>query len=183
MSAAETIRIDGRRVRLRRTARIMRWVSLGLAVLGPVALVPVWVLFERFAPAVMPGVVVGDLGLVDRIGGYAISLVPALIGAWGFTALSRLFDRLGSGDLLDAANAGRLRRVAVALIAVVPAKVAAGAALSVWLTRDAPPGAHQLRIAVSSDDLAFLAIGVLLLVLATVLREAAEIADEHRQFV
>lgn len=175
--------IERRRARLRRLAGIMRWVSLGLAALGPVALVAVWARFEFFAPSVMPGLGVGTFSAIDRIGGYAISMLPTAIGIWGFVHLARLFGRFAAGDLFDAENAARLRRFAVSLLALVPAKVVATALLSVWLTRAMPPGSRQLQIAFSSDDIVLCAIGLLMVALATVLREAAEIADENRQFV
>lgn len=172
-----------RRARLRRTSAIMRWVSLLMAALGPIVLIPVWIRFEYFAPSVMPGLPAGDLSVLDRVGGYAISMLPTVIAVWGFLQLARLFGRFASGDLFDAGNAIRLRRFAIALIGVVPAKVISGALTSVWLTREAAPGFRQLQIAFSSDDVMLLVIGLLLAALATVLREAAEIADDYRQFV
>ena len=175
--------IERRRARLRRLAGVMRWVSSALAALGPVALIGVWMRFEFFAPSVMPGLAVAEFTALDRIGGYVISMLPAAIGVWGFLNLARLFGRFAAGDLFDAENAVRLRRFAVSLLAVVPAKVVAHALLSVWLTRDMPPGSRQLQISVSSDDIVLFAIGLLMVALATVLREAAEIAEENRQFV
>ncbi|MDF1791398.1 MAG: DUF2975 domain-containing protein [Thalassobaculaceae bacterium] len=180
---AELRAMEDRRARLRRLARVMLWVSLLLAVLGPVVLIAVWGWFEAVAPSVLPGLRLGDLSTLDRIGGYGISLVPAAIGMWGFLNLARLFGRFAQGDLFDTDNATRLRRFALSLLGVVPAKVVAHALLSVWLTRDAAAGAHQLQISLSSTDVVLLAIGMLMVALATVLREAAEIADENRQFV
>ncbi len=174
---------ERRRARLRRLAGIMRWVSLALAAFGPVVLIGVWMRFEVFAPSVMPGLGVGTFSGLDRIGGYAISMLPAAIGVWGFLNLAALFGRFAAGDLFDAGNALRLRRFAISLLAVVPAKVVAHALLSVWLTRAMPPGSRQLQISFSSDDVVLFAIGLLMVALATVLREAAEIADENRQFV
>lgn len=174
---------ERRRARLRRLAAAMRWVSLTLAVAGPVILIGVWARFEDFAPSVMPGLRLLELSSVDRIGGYAISMLPAAIGMWGFFHLARLFDRFAEGDLFDADNAVRLRRFAMSLLAVIPAKIVAHALLSVWLTRAAAPGARQLQISVSSTDVVLFAIGLLMVALATVLREAAGIADENRQFV
>ena len=175
--------VERRRARLRRLAGAMRWVSLGLAALGPLALIGVWARFEVFAPSVMPGLGVDSFSTLDRIGGYALSMLPAAIGIWGFVNLARLFGRFAAGDLFDAENAVRLRRFAISLLAVVPAKVVAHALLSVWLTRGMPPGSRQLQISVSSDDIVLCAVGLLMVALATVLREAAEIADENRQFV
>lgn len=179
----ETQSIESRRARLQRLAAVMRWVSLGLAALGPLVLIGVWMHFEVFAPSVMPGIGLGTLSTLDRIGGYAISMLPAAIGLWGFLQLAGLFGRFAAGDLFDTGNAVRLRRFAISLLALVPAKIVAHALLSVWLTRGAPPGSRQLQIALSSEDIVLFAIGVLIVALAIVLREAAEIADEHRQFV
>lgn len=181
MVAVETD--ERRRARLRRLAAAMRWVSVALAVAGPVILIGVWARFEAFAPSVMPGLRLPELSPGDRIGGYAISMLPAAIGMWGFFHLARLFGRFAEGDLFDADNAIRLRRFAVSLLAVIPAKIVAHALLSVWLTRAAAPGARQLQISVSSTDVVLFAIGLLMVALATVLREAAAIADENRQFV
>ena len=179
----ESLSVETRSLRLRRLARVMRWVCLALAVLAPLAMIGVWSRFEVFAPSVMPGLDAAALTTLDRIGGYAISMLPAAIGMWGFLNLSRLFGRFAAGDLFDAENAVRLRRFAVSLLAVVPMKVVGHALLSVWLTRDMPPGSRQLQISFSSDDIVLFAIGVLMVALATVLREATQIAEENRQFV
>ena len=179
----ESRSVEARSRRLRRLAHTMRWVSLALAALGPMVLIGVWSRFEVFAPSVMPGLDMATFSTVDRVGGYAISMLPAALGIWGFLNLARLFGRFAAGDLFDAENAVRLRRFAVSLLAVVPMKVVAHALLSVWLTRDMPPGSRQLQISFSSDDVVLFAIGVLMVALATVLREAAEIAEENRQFI
>lgn len=179
----ESWTVERRRARLRRSAVTMRWVCFLLAGAGSVILIGVWARFEAFVPSAMPGLRIGDLSALDRFGGYAISMLPAAIGIWGLINLARLFGRFAEGDLFDAANAIRLRRFAVSLLAIVPAKIVAHALLSVWLTRAAEPGARQLQISLSSDHVVLFCIGLLMLALATVLREAAEIADDYRQFV
>ena len=175
--------IERRRARLRRLAGAMRWVSLALAALGPVVLIGVWTWFEALAPSMMPGLPVATFSVLDRIGGYAISMLPTAIWAWGFLNLATLFGRFADGDLFDAENAVRLRRFAISLLAIVPAKIVARALLSLWLTRALPPGSRELQLSFSSDGIVLLAIGLLMVALATVLREAAEIAAENRQFV
>lgn len=183
MSTTLSDRSVRRAARVRRVSRTMVIVSLILAMAGPVLLIPIWVSFEHFADAMVPGIRLGSLSGLDRVGGYLISLLPVGIVTWGFMTLSRLFARFASGDTLGAANARLLQRFACAVLFAVPAKWLSGALLSVWLTRDAVVGERQLILSVSSDDIAFAALGMLLMILSWVMRDAAEIAEEHRQFL
>ncbi|NQW09159.1 MAG: DUF2975 domain-containing protein [Alphaproteobacteria bacterium] len=183
MSMQSPDQASRRVARVRRVSRIMMVVSGVLAAAGPILLIPVWLSFEHFAAAMVPGLRIDSLSELDRAGGYLISLLPAGIAAWGFITLSRLFARFASGDTLGAANARLLHRFACAVLFTAPAKWLSGALLSVWLTRDAAPGEHQLILSLSSNDIAFAALGMLLMILSWVMRDAAEIADEHRQFV
>ncbi len=95
---------ERRRARLRRLAGIMRWVSLALAAFGPVVLIGVWMRFEVFAPSVMPGLGVGTFSGLDRVGGYAISMLPAAIGVWGFLNLAALFGIIAQPIIPTAAK-------------------------------------------------------------------------------
>ena len=172
-----------RAARLRRVSRVMMVIAGVLAAAGPLLLIPVWLFFEQFADTMMPALRAGAFSGLDRVGGYLISLIPAGIAAWGLINLSRLFAHFAAGNTFGIANARLLHRFACAVLFAIPAKWLSGTLLSIWLTRDAAPGEHELILSLSSDDITFAALGVLLMILSWVMRDAAEIADEHRQFV
>ncbi len=169
--------------RLRIVSRVMAWVCLVLTVLAPLAVVATWLVIEhRPVPPVMAGLL-NELTWADRLGGMALGLVPVGIAAIGFLALHALFRRFARAISLDTTNARLLQRFAVSVLAAVPANIVAGALTTVWLSRDFPSGERILAFSVSSDDVWYLVVAVLLLTVAWVLRDAAELAEDHRQIV
>lgn len=140
-----------------------------------------WLLDAPLAPA--PAAPDFPASAADRIGGFVITMIPAAVGMLALYRLGAVFRRLAAGGYFDVAVADQLRRCAVALLLYPIAQIVARAAMSVWATRDAGPGDRALAISISSDDIPFLLLGVLLVVLAHVLREAAGLADDLRQIV
>jgi cell division protein FtsX len=97
--------------------------------------------------------------------------------------VGRLCRALRAASAFGDALSATLRRLALALMALAGCEVLVQSAQSVVLTYLNPPGQRALTIGVSTDFLLHVVVALLLLALAAVLREAARIAEEHRQFI
>ncbi len=118
-----------------------------------------------------------------RLAGFFISLVPLSILFYGLSQASQLFSGYRRGEIFTNSAVERLRRLAQSLVTVSIAGPIAQAALSVVLTWHAGPGHRQLSLSLSSNDYFLAALGLLLLAIAQVMREAVRISDEHREIV
>lgn len=142
--------------RVARFAAVMVWVCRGLAVLVPLLVSIAWIALPE--PAGADATMIA-LDAVDRAGGLLISLLPVGCVVFGLIALARVFAGLAAARGLDEGTAWP------------------------WITRDLGLGNRQFSIGIGSQDIAVLVIGALLLSLAVLLREAARIAEEHRQII
>jgi hypothetical protein len=106
-----------------------------------------------------------------------------LLGLAFFGLLWQLFGEYGAGRALTQAAQRHLQRLAVVLLAMALLQPVLRAAYSVVLTLGNPPGERRLVIAVGSDDYVALIIGLALLAIATVMRQAVAAAEENRGFV
>lgn len=77
----------------------------------------------------------------------------------------------------------RLVRFGTVVALLAPAQIIARAIGSVILTIHNPPGTRMLAISVEGMDAAMIVIGIAIIVLGWVMREAATIAAENREFV
>lgn len=169
--------------RRRVVSRTMAVVCRLLAFTTPITVGLAWLYVDQFPVPPMMAQLLKNLSPVDRLGGMAITMIPGAVAIAGFLALHRLFGRLARDQVLDAENAELVRRFAIAVLAYVPAKVLAHSLTTVWLSRSFPVGERVLEITVAGDDVTVVVIGVLLLTLAWVLRDAAEMAQDHRQII
>jgi len=102
---------------------------------------------------------------------------------WGLWELKRLFEGYAAGAIFTIGAALRLRACGYAVL-LSAAKTGVGSVLlSLALSIDRPQNARALVVSFSSDDLALLLIGGIVLVIARVMEEAARIADENAAFV
>lgn len=113
----------------------------------------------------------------------AALLVVSAPTLWGLWELRRLFEGYVAGAIFTVGAARRLRRCGLA-VSISAAKTALGGLLlSLALSIDLPQDHRILIVGVSSDDLAWLLIGGILLVIARVMEEAARLAEENAAFV
>jgi hypothetical protein len=117
-----------------------------------------------------------------RIGGGLISLLPLAALTLGLMAARSCFLALAGGEVFSQASVRGLRGFAFWLLVSALLQPLAGAALSVLLSLGSG-GAGQLAISFSSDILLALLFSGMVLVIATVMSEAIEIADDNAQIV
>ena len=174
----------GRVVRLGRTLSVATLVILLLLVASGLG---IWL-----SPGLVERVIVPRVGLVGHpvaldgaslSAGLAISAIPLGILAYGLLQVRQIFRDFGRGELISALLAVRLERfgAAVALQGLIAPFI--GVALSIALTLGNPPGARAIAVSISSHDVVAVIVGLLVIGVGAVMREAARIAEENASFV
>ncbi len=171
--------------RLRRLAAVVR----ALIVLGAVFLVAgtawVWVVPGHAQNQVKAaaGVDVDVLSLHTQVIGGLWTLLPVGIALLGLQRLWRLFGEYAQARVFSHRALVSLRGFARCVLATGAVTPVYGAVLSVIVTYDRAPGTRQLNLWFSSNDYAMLLIGAVLLAIATVMAEAARVAEDNAGFV
>lgn len=173
--------------RLRRLALCVR--SLCLLGLALCAAVPVYLWAQ---PELLIEMVRTDWGIGDRLlqtdltarsfGLLAISL-PAGMLAYVLWQVWALFGGYAQGQVLTLRAAQQLRRAAVALTALGPSLPLSKALCLLALTLGNPPGERLLHLSISMQDYLSLLSGLVLLAIASVMREAVRLAEENAEFI
>ncbi|MCP4330347.1 MAG: DUF2975 domain-containing protein [Alphaproteobacteria bacterium] len=173
--------------KIQRLSAVMRVLTVAALAVLPVLLAALWL----FAPEIFwntPELQMvrrsdPDLPLGLRVAAAAVTLAAAGPLLFGLDQLRRLFTLYCTGKVFVAEGARRLRAFAWAVILMAVVQPVAGAALTVLLTLDNPPGQRMLSISFGSGEIQTLFVGLLFLVVATIMGEATRIADENAEFV
>jgi hypothetical protein len=172
--------------RIVRLSRVMEYAAVlgivliaGLAIIG--AFVPVWTRNLVLAKLGVAGLEL-PVSAAGRLVVLAIMAVPLGVVIYGLVAVRRMFAAFARGEVFSPYAARQLQLFGASVLAQAPLGPLTGAALSVALTLGDPAGG-RLMIGFSSHDYFALIVGGVLLAAATVLREAARLADENAHFV
>jgi hypothetical protein len=112
-----------------------------------------------------------------------IIAVPVGVILYGLFAVRALFAEFALGHVFTARSARYLQIFAATVLAQAPLGPLTTLALTSALTFGNPPGQRMVAVAFSLNDLFALIIGGVLYAAATVMREAARIAEENASFV
>jgi hypothetical protein len=113
----------------------------------------------------------------------AIIALPVGVMAWGLWHVRALFAEFADGRVFTEDAARHLQMFGASVLAQAPLGPLTATALTVALTLGNPPGERMLAIAFSIHDYFALIVGGVLFAAASVMREAARIADENASFV
>lgn len=169
-----------------RASRIMAWLSMAGAALGP-ALVVVGFLFPDLTQALGMKLSYGEAHVIDtivlrdRLVALPFALIPALIATWGLLALARLFRGFTQGDVFSATSLRALNQVTTALFWNVLSAFALELPVSYFLS--AHNGHHDISLTLGSGDVQLLFLAGVAFVIARVMAEARRVADENASFV
>ncbi|WP_244491408.1 DUF2975 domain-containing protein [Bosea sp. Root381] len=172
--------------RIRRLSRSMATGCLVTSGLLVAAMLSYWVMTPTRALFVQAGIMHGpaaEIGLAIRALAFGISMVPLGALIYGLLSARRCFDAFAAGRIFASEPIGRLKAFSIAVAASALLKPLAGAALSVLLSFSNPAGAKTLSLHVGSDMLIALIFAGTVAVIAWVMAEASDIADENQQFV
>ena len=168
--------------RIRHLSRYMAFFTTLLLVLIPLTLALVWVYNDVLIP--MPADLrPHTLTPLTRLLGFLISMVPAGVTLYGLIQLRCLFKHYQQGQIFTAYALTRLRKFAWSLMLCALLRPLTGAALSVLLSINNPPGQRVLALNISSDDIALLFISGVFIVVAWIMAEGIRLADDNAQIV
>lgn len=172
--------------RVGRVSAVMASACIAVAILLTLAMALYWwttPVDGLYRQAGIPGAPPTDVDPLFRLGGFAISMVPLAALIYGLLAARRCFRAFSAGRIFSLETTRSLRTFAIAVAASALLKAPVGAALSVFLSMAAPTPTRSLVLAVDSEALLSLLFAAMVAVIAWVLSEATDIADENQQFV
>jgi hypothetical protein len=180
-------KVGARRMnRIRRLSAIMAHACLAVAILLILALTAYWWttpatdLFRSAGLQVDPQF---ELTMPIRLGTFAIAMTPLAALAYGLFAARRCFAGFAAGHVFSREAIGGLRTFSVAIAISALLKPAAGAVLSIVLSMSGRTHKHSLVLNFGSDVLLSFLFAAMAGLIAWILLEATEIADENQQFV
>ncbi|MEO9530492.1 DUF2975 domain-containing protein [Roseibium sp.] len=192
MSTLEGLERDTRLRRIRRLSNAMKWFVTVLLVLMSVA--SAILVFMLLLPAFLdvPNGLLDSAGLerkleevpvAQRLGLGAMVVLAFFLLRSIFWNLRQLFVQFHDGAFFAPATQAHILNAGFWLIAYGLFDILSDPVSSVLLTWDNAPGARRLEVELSGGEFFSLVFGALLLVFGWIMREAASLADENRQFV
>ncbi|MGJ4998050.1 DUF2975 domain-containing protein [Bradyrhizobium sp. HKCCYLS3077] len=177
---------DRRGDRIRRLSRLMSAGCLATSALLAAAMAIYWAVTPThtlFSQAGIPHAPVTEIDPSTRALAFAIAMIPLGTLIWGLLSGRRCFDAFAAGRIFSRDSIRQLRAFAIAVAASALLKPLAAAALSVVLSLQQPAGPKTLALSMGSDTPLALIFAGTVAVIAWVMTEALEIADENNQFV
>lgn len=115
--------------------------------------------------------------------GLGLSSAGLALLAWGLLSARGMFLRLADGDAFREESAALLRRFGLALLCYAGFLPVETALMGWIVTMHNPPGQTIVRLGISDEHVVLALVGTLILVLGSVLADAARLAEENRQIV
>ena len=171
--------------RLRRMAAFVRFLIVTGALLLLGCYLWIWVVPGHAHSQIKEAAAVDidHLALHTQVAGALWTLVPAGLWMLALYRLWQLFGEYALGRVFSHRALVSLRGFARCALATAFAEPIYGAVLSVIVTFDRQPGTRELNLAFSSNDYTMLLIGAVLLAIASVMAEAARVAEDNAGFV
>ena len=170
-----------------RLAKIMEWVTaIGIVLITVLAVAAVvyadWTRNLALAKLGQAGMTIRITPIGQALAAIVVA-IPLAVMLVGLFAVKRMFSDFAHGDILTARAAGHLRTFAATILLQAPLSPLVSAGLSAALTFGDPSGRKAIMIGLSLNDYFALVIGGVLLATATIMREAARVAEENASFV
>ena len=177
--------IDDRRRKLRLISRVAEWVALGgitfaVAYSGYLCSHPE--ALTAYLTKDIPGVAIAPSAGSLMVAG-VFSLIPVAIFVATLWEARRLFRLLGKSQSLDPATPGLLVRLGGLAFAAAVGGIIVRTLVVLAMTIANPPGQRHLLIAIGSNEVSSLMVGLLLLAFALMAQEFQRIEDENRSIV
>lgn len=118
-----------------------------------------------------------------RLAGFAAGLAPLGLALAALWQIWRLFGCYARAEVFSARASRHLLRLAQAVITLAPALPLGHTLAVLALTWRNPPGQRLLVFGLSSQHYLALLLGLVLLAMALVMREAQRMAQENAEFV
>ena len=146
------------------------------------AAIPVW--FDHLIANAFPDLTIATgITPFKRIGLLALMAFPLAVTLYGLWHARLLFASYERGEVFTSTAAGHIRLVGLAMLINAILSVAVHTLGSILLTYDNMAGSRAIAVSFSSDTYSLVLTGGLLIVIGWVMREAARLSEENRQFV
>ena len=176
---------DELRKRLRRMALFVRILIVIGALLAVGCTVWVWIVPGHAHSQIKEAadVDIDQMTLHTQVAGGLWTLLPVGIALLALQRLWRLFGEYAQARVFSRRALLSLRDFARCVLAMAFVSPIYGAVLSVIVTFDRKPGTRELNLQFTSGDFTMLLIGAVLLAIASVMAEAARVAEDNAGFV
>jgi hypothetical protein len=173
--------------RLARLSQVMGIVtSIGIALVAILTIAAVliqdWTRNIALAKLGQVGAILPITPLGQAVAGIVLA-IPVGVMIYGLLAARRMFGEFARGEIFTERAARCLQTFAATVLAQAPLGPLTAAGFSAALSLGNPPGQRAITIAFSINDYFALIVGGVLFAAATVMREAARLADENASFV
>jgi uncharacterized membrane protein YraQ (UPF0718 family) len=169
-------------------SRIMQGLSLAGIVFLPVLTVTTFLWPNRYhlvdvAQAQLGAPLTDQVPFDDRFYALLVFSIPTAFAIWALFAAARLFALFAKGEVFSRLALQSLNNVALALFFNAVASILVKPPISFLLTRDNPPGHRLMSLGIAPGDVLVLFLAGTALVIARVMTEARNVADENASFV
>jgi hypothetical protein len=174
----------GRLALLSRVMEIVTTIGIALVAILTIAalLIPSWTRNIALAKLGQAGAALPITSLGQVVAGIVLA-IPVGVMIYGLFAARRMFGKFARGEIFTEPAARHLQTFAATVLAQAPLGPLTAAGLSAALSLGSPPDQRAFTIAFSINDYFALIVGAVLLAAATVMREAALLAEENKGFV
>lgn len=178
-------------VRIVRLARISQALAIGgiaLIIFGAVLVIALAATGDGFIDELLRDEFIEE-GLpvtitpTVRIATMAFMIAPSLLMIWALDQARRLFTGYRRGEIMTPQAAKRVRSIGWIVFALGPFDIVISMLAVLALTILNAPGERTLAIDISDVDVFAVVLGLLIVVIGHILREAALVAEENRGFV
>jgi hypothetical protein len=129
------------------------------------------------------GKITNAVPLIFRLAALAVELIPTSLVVWALLELHRLFRLYAASEVFSQAALRHLSRVATLMFCFVPISFVAEFPVTAALTWARGAGHREISMTLTSTDISFLFMAGVVLVIARVMAEARNMADENASFV
>ncbi len=173
--------------RVRRLSGAMVWVCRVLMLVLPLALVAYWASAstdQLAAQGNLPAAaLLAPVLAWQRVAAALVHGVPLVLLLLGVWQSHQCFASFAQGHVFTAQATAHLRRFAGWVAAAALAAIVASAMTSVLLTLHNPPGARHLALGLSSNHVVTFFFAAVVWLMAEVIRQGQELAEENARFV
>ncbi|MCG8509412.1 MAG: DUF2975 domain-containing protein [Rhodospirillales bacterium] len=179
--------------RVQRISRILKWVCTLSIPAIPILLAVMWATWDwwQSVGAAATGIRLwgGEIKTPDPLPGYSLilgylaSMLPGGLAVFAMWQLRSLFALYCRGQIFSIENSRHLRRFALAVLGMTLVGPLSETLTILAVTFGNPPGQRLLSISISSSQLVTLLVGAVFLVIAWVMEEGRELAEDQATIV
>jgi len=172
--------------------RLTRWLNiacLGLIIGLPLGSLLIWFQWESWGHVLAYRVglaterIPQSLTMTQTVLGSAVTLIPVGIMIFGLVRLRCLFLSFSRGAIFTTENVRAIRVFAWCVVAIQIVKFLTEGLASMVITMTNPPGQRALVLQLSSDQVLWLFVGLIFVVIAHALEEGHRLADDSAAIV